>query len=77
MILRLIFGLALAVAAIMLLRRIRQRLSLRDKKKTIESKSTVRCAYCSVYVDKEDALKLGTEYYCSSEHAEKSSQNQR
>ena len=75
MILRLIFALALAVGAIVLLRRIRQRLSVRSKEKTIESKSTVRCAYCSVYLDKEDALKLGDNYYCSPEHAEEGSKN--
>ena len=73
MILRLIFALVLAVGAIVILRRIRQRLSIRNKNRTIESKSTVRCAYCLVYLDKEDALDVGDSYYCSPEHAEKGS----
>ena len=71
MILRLIFALALAVGAIVFLRRIRQRLSIRPEKKTIESKSTVRCAYCSVYLDKEDALDVRDNYYCAPDHVEK------
>ena len=75
MILRLIFALVLAVGAIVILRRIRQRLSIRNKNRTIESKSTVRCAYCLVYLDKEHALEVGDSYYCSPEHAEKGSQN--
>ena len=63
---RLIIALIILVVVIAAMRKIRSRFSV--MKPALEGK-TVRCAHCSVYFPRDEAVVVAEKHYCSEEHA--------
>lgn len=47
---------------------IQNKLVQHDEKKKIESRATIQCARCGVFVPKSDALEQDGNHYCCPEH---------
>lgn len=69
---------AVLYLAVLLLRRLFKQLSTstsshRDQGGNSATQATARCAHCGVFIPRNQALQVGTDYYCSREHLQAAS----
>ncbi len=62
------FLVLIGLVAFFVRRFIRNKLTQHDEKKKIESRATIKCDHCGVFVPESEALEQDGNHYCCREH---------
>ncbi len=71
---RILVLIALALLLYIIINNLLRKVKLEEKKK-VSSEEMVKCTHCGLHVLEQEAIKAGTNYFCTQQHAEEFLQN--